>query len=139
MELGSKGSRPRLSLSKETIKSFLQENDLIGSLRSCVLNEPSTFSLVCVEDSVLIEIEFSRLKKLTETDHSVAQNVLSLLLGLAIKKEQREYEFLCLSAEERLNTLLERAPDVCNRVRQQDLARYLGITPVALSRIRARK
>ena len=53
-----------------------------------------------------------------------------------MKKERREYEFLCLSAEERYRLLIKRSPDLVRQVTQNEIARYLGITPVALSRIR---
>jgi CRP-like cAMP-binding protein len=34
--------------------------------------------------------------------------------------------------------LAEQSPGLIEKVKQKDVARYLGITPVALSRIRAR-
>jgi DNA-directed RNA polymerase specialized sigma subunit len=34
--------------------------------------------------------------------------------------------------------LLERSPELFDKVTQKDIARYLGITPVALSRISTR-
>ena len=55
-----------------------------------------------------------------------------------MKKERREREFLTESAEERYRMLLERSPALFDKVTQKDIARYLGITPVALSRIRKR-
>ena len=68
----------------------------------------------------------------------VAQFVIDGLLELAMKKERREYEFLCLSAEDRYRLIREREPTMLGRVTQNDIARYLGITPVALSRIKSR-
>ena len=41
-------------------------------------------------------------------------------------------------APERYRLLCERSPELIERLTQKDIARYLGITPVALSRIRAR-
>ena len=35
--------------------------------------------------------------------------------------------------------LLGRSPELFDKVAQKDIARYLGITPVALSRIRKRR
>ena len=46
-------------------------------------------------------------------------------------------EFLSLSAEARYRLLLDRSPELVTRLKQRDIARYLGITPVALRRIRA--
>ena len=67
-----------------------------------------------------------------------AQEIIDILLNFAMKKERREFELLCLSAEERYKLLLERSPDIAKNVTQNDISRYLGITPVALSRIRKR-
>ncbi|MBL4788193.1 MAG: hypothetical protein JKY60_03815, partial [Kordiimonadaceae bacterium] len=68
----------------------------------------------------------------------IADRMTDLLLSLAMKKERREYELLCLSAEQRYRLLLERQPDLVSKIKQQDIALYLGITPVALSRIKKR-
>jgi hypothetical protein len=53
-----------------------------------------------------------------------------------MKKERREYELLCLPAEARYRALLERQPNIYESITQNDIARYPGITPVALSRIK---
>ena len=55
-----------------------------------------------------------------------------------MKKEIREYELLCLSAEDRYKRLLKHTPDILKLVTQNEIARYLGITPVGLSRIKRR-
>ncbi|MEW6434977.1 MAG: Crp/Fnr family transcriptional regulator [Myxococcota bacterium] len=55
-----------------------------------------------------------------------------------VQKEQREYEFLMLSAEERYRHFCARLPDLLQHIPQHQVASYIGITPVALSRIRAR-
>jgi len=43
-----------------------------------------------------------------------------------------------VSAEERFHLLLEASRELIDSVTQKDIAHYLGITPVALSRIRGR-
>ena len=65
--------------------------------------------------------------------------MINSLISLAIKKERREYEFLCLSAPERFALLKQRDPELVAKLTQNDIARYLGITPVALSRIKQRQ
>ena len=54
------------------------------------------------------------------------------------KKEQREYEFLNFSAEERYQKFAAENAQLIDHLTQNDVARYLGITPVALSRIKKR-
>ena len=123
---------------KEFVKSFLLPGESIGSL-TCILGKGScTFGVVCLEDSVLTRISGEDLIALSREHLPLANAVNTMLLDLAHKKERREYEFLCLSAEERYRRLMERSPALFETVTQNDIARYLGITPVALSRIKKR-
>lgn len=123
---------------KEYVKSFLKEGDIIGNLTALTSKAGCSFTLVCLEPSSLIRVPFGDLLELAESELPVANQLIRLLVQLALKKERREYEFLCLSAEERFTILRETAPELLERVTQNDIARYLGITPVALSRIRSR-
>ncbi len=56
----------------------------------------------------------------------------------AARKELRERDLLTLSPAERYEAFVEGHPGLAQRVPQKDLARFLGITPVSLSRIRGR-
>jgi CRP-like cAMP-binding protein len=124
---------------REFVKSFIAENDFITSLRSLMLGEMSTFTVICLEPSCVMQLDFQRLLSLTTTDIEISNSLNEALFQLAIKKERREYEFLCLSAQKRYQLFTERSPHLVERVNQADIARYLGITPVALSRIRHRE
>ena len=123
---------------RETIKSFIRPGELIGSLASAYRKEPCSFNLVCLEPSTAIGLDFDTLYAASRTDLRLAAAVIEHLLEFAMKKERREREFLTESAEERYRLLLGQSPDLLDAVRQKDIARYLGITPVALSRIRKR-
>jgi CRP-like cAMP-binding protein len=124
---------------KENIKSFIQPGELIGSLASAYLKEDCSFSVVCLEPSVAMEIEFDALYAATKGDPEMASAMVEHLLSFSMRKERREREFLTESAEERYCMLLDSSPELFDKVTQKDIARYLGITPVALSRIRKRK
>jgi len=121
---------------KELVKSFIQEGEFIGSLIACNSSEPCTFSLMCLEDCSLLQTRFADLQKAAIDNPAFSSSVIDALLSLAIKKERREFEFLCLSAAERYALFKKRQPNLVNRITQNDIARYLGITPVALSRIK---
>jgi len=123
---------------KEFVKSFIREGSMIGSLTALMSDDTCSFGLVCLEPCTLLRIKFSDLNEIAETDVIIANTFIKLLCNLSMKKERREYEFLCLSAEERYQIVKQQTPDLLNRVTQNDIARYLGITPVALSRIRSR-
>ena len=123
---------------KESIKSFVVPENIICSLTSAYSDEKCSFSLLCLEPTIIIEIPFSILYEYSLKDHQVANKMIEILLEFAMKKEKREYEFLCLSAEERFLKLMEINPTLINTVTQNDIARYLGVTPVGLSRIKKR-
>jgi CRP-like cAMP-binding protein len=123
---------------KEQIKSFMEAGKIIGSLTAAYEGSPNTFSLMALEPAELVKFSFDDMRLLSKTTPDIAERMTDLLLSLAMKKERREYELLCLSAEERYQLLLERSPNLPMRVTQQDIALYLGITPVALSRIKKR-
>jgi len=123
---------------KESIKSFLLCNDTIGSLTSSYSEGVCSFSLLCLEPSTLIKIPFETLREYCKKDIELANDMIELLLHFAMKKERREYEFLCLSAEERFCILENSSPNLLEKITQNDLSRYLGVTPVGLSRIKKR-
>jgi CRP-like cAMP-binding protein len=95
--------------------------------------------VICLAPSILIKVKFDELYKRGLENQAIAATMIDVLLKLALKKERREYEFLCLSAEKRYRLLLENMPDLLKKITQNDIARYLGITPVALSRIKNRQ
>ncbi|BDU36951.1 Crp/Fnr family transcriptional regulator [Vibrio nigripulchritudo] len=123
---------------KESVKSFLIEGDVIGSMSAAYARLQNTFSLITLTPCKLTKFDFQTLHQQTQNDIELSQNVIEILLKFAMKKEQRERDLLCLSAQERYENLLESAPDLIERVTQNDIARYLGVTPVGLSRIKQR-
>ncbi|MEP2989147.1 MAG: Crp/Fnr family transcriptional regulator [Parasphingorhabdus sp.] len=123
---------------KENIKSFILPGSNIGSLVAIYAKQQCTFSLICLQDSELIKLDFDAIYQASKENLEIASPMIDFLLAFAMKKERREYELLCLSAEERYRLLLENMPNIADRVTQNELALYLGITPVGLSRIRKR-
>lgn len=123
---------------KDFIKSFIGTGEVIGSMQALVAGKPCSFSVMALEPTSAIEINPAVLLNAVAQQPELAQWLNQLLLKLAMKKEVREFEFLCLSAEERYLRLLQEQENLLVRVTQQDIAQYLGITPVALSRIRKR-
>lgn len=123
---------------KEFIKSFFIPGSTVGSLRSLMRDEPSPFGVVALQTSSLLQFSLKDLRATAAKDLQLATQLIDFLTNLAIRKEQREEEFLTLSPEERYKKLRSENPNLLESVTQNDIARYLGITPVALSRIRNR-
>ncbi len=123
---------------KEFIKSFIDAGDFMGSMVSQMEGGPSTFSIICLEASTVESVPYALLSRLVEEDDTLLRLTSRLYQNLALKKEIREHDFLCLTPPERYAKFLEIQPDIARRVTQGDIAHYLGITPVALSRIKSR-
>lgn len=123
---------------KEFIKSFLTGGEFIASLNTLESGKPSAFSVLSLEPIIACEIPQHTFKKLLNESPELSRQFTTVLLNLAMKKEQREYELLCLSPEERYRLFCDQNPTMEQRIAQNDIARYLGITPVALCRIRKR-
>lgn len=123
---------------KEFIKSFIDEGNFMGSLVSQIEGGGSTFSIICLETSHVESVPYILLDRLAQQDSTVLQLFNILFRNLALKKEHREHDFLCLSPEERYRKFLTAMPRIPGRISQNDIALYLGITPVALSRIKSR-
>ena len=87
----------------------------------------------------LLKIPYKKVREYATENLASANAVIDLLMAFAMKKEQREYEFLCLDAEQRYQNLLAKSVDITQYITQNDITRYLGITPVALSKIKNKR
>jgi len=123
---------------KEWIKSFIPDTGVFGSRRSQVLGEASPFSVLCLEDSEITQYPFDIFERVCLNDEELSRSLFAFTQWLGLKKEIREYRLLCLSAEEAYSDFVAENSKLVNRITQIDIARYLGITPIALSRIKKR-
>lgn len=123
---------------KEFVKSFIAEGQFTGSLAAQVDAAESTFSVVCLEPVKVESIPFKVVQGLIDEDPKILRFFYEFFFALALKKEKREYDFLCQAPQTRYRQFVDENPNLVGRVTQADIARYLGITPVALSRIRGR-
>lgn len=119
-------------------KSFCTKGDFVTSYSSLLENVPSYLSIQALADSMLIVFPYRDFQSL------YAQHVCWERLGrliaekLFLSKETRERELLMFSAEERYRLFLKRFGPLAEQIPQYHITSYLGITPVALSRIRRR-
>jgi CRP-like cAMP-binding protein len=122
----------------ESNKSFSRENDFAGAYSAWLTGTPARFSIQTLEPTQLLEARFADITALFEA-HACWQKLGRLLAeDLYVRKEQREAEFLLDDAETRYRNFQRHYPDLEARLAQYQVAAYIGITPVALSRIRAR-
>ncbi|WKN40799.1 Crp/Fnr family transcriptional regulator [Tunicatimonas pelagia] len=113
--------------------------EMEGLTPHCVLNkQPSEYFIACVEDSILTvanpdmeDAIFEKFPKFETLCRILSEELLA-------KAQLSLDQFKTFSPEERYLDLVEKRPDLLQRVPQHQLASFIGITPQSLSRLRAR-
>lgn len=120
----------------ETNKSIVRRGGGFGSLTTCLDDQPSPFSTQALTDLRTVAISYADFIVLSEQHLSWATIIRRILERLVIKKEKRESSLLQLSARQRYEQFLEEFGDDANLIKLKQVALYLGITDVSLSRLR---
>lgn len=124
---------------EERIVEFLFPGQFVSSFTSLLSQQPSNVIQTCITDCVLEVINFSKFKEACKTSPLSGQYYIKMLEYAYIERSNREKDFLTLNAEERYNKLLESRPEVIQQIPIFKIAKYLGIHPESLSRIRKTK
>ncbi len=122
---------------EEKTTAFFTEMEVLTP--HCVTSKsPSEYYISCIEDTILavtnpnmgVEIN-SKFPKFEIMCRILSEELLA--------REQINFdEFKTSSPEQRYLNLLQKRPDLIQRVSQHQLSSYLGIKPQSLSRLRAR-
>jgi CRP-like cAMP-binding protein len=121
----------------ETTRRFTQEGELSGSLADLLSGEPAMVWIEALEVAEIWCVEWARLDALAERFACWMRLARVLAEQLYLRKMQREFELLTLTATQRYDRFAGQSPALDARLPRQLVASYLGITPVHLSRIRA--
>jgi CRP-like cAMP-binding protein len=123
---------------EEKILAFRGQGRMLSAFSAILENTPSWYDIQALADSDLLYIGLDQYAAGLQR-HACWQEISAKYVQmLFVEKERRESEFLSDNAETRYKTFKKRYPGVEDRIRQYHVASYLGITPVALSRIRKR-
>ncbi len=122
---------------EEKTTAFYTELDALTP-HSVINKTPSDYYISCVEDSIVLisnaEMEAEINSKFPKFDLMCKKLSEELLAKQRIDFD----EFKTSSPEQRYLNLLQKRPDLIQRVPQHQLASFLGIKPQSLSRLRAR-
>ena len=122
----------------ERIKDFIRTGRFTAAYSDFIKGRASQVSIQSLQDTHVLAISLRHLRELRRASPRWLAISHGLLEEMYFQKERRELQFLTLSAGERYRLLRDDFPGIEDVVPQYHLAAYLGITPVALSRIRGR-
>lgn len=118
---------------EERIKSFIADQGIFAAE-----NDALAFGARALEQSTVVRLPLRWVKERISSDADLQRAYGQFTDWVRQRKARREQSLLCESASERFQAMLKREPDLMRRLPQGDVARYLGITPIAFSRIKRR-
>lgn len=117
---------------------FFTEGMFSGAYDSFISQRPSAHCIEAVEECTVLAIDYKNFQELLTEFPKMNEFVRKVLEERFVSLHQLFTSHILDSPEERYLHLLELRPDLLNRIPQDQIATYLGITPVSLSRIRNR-
>ena len=129
-----------------TIKSYMTEkiidfffsHEMFCALTSFLTQTPSDVRITALTDCTMECVEYTEL--IQAYQHSLTANQFGRIITEQgyIRKSNREKDFLSKTAEERYQKMFQTHHKYLNQIPVNKIARYLGIHPESLSRIRAK-
>jgi len=121
----------------EKTTGFYTEMDVLTP-QCAIKKTPSEYFVSCVEDSILL-VSNSDVELEINNKFPKFESMCRILSEELLAKQQIDFdEFKTSSPEQRYLNLLQKRPDLIQRVPQHQIASFLGIKPQSLSRLRAR-
>jgi CRP-like cAMP-binding protein len=120
----------------EHISMFAAEDWWISDLDSLIHRTPAQLTIDALEDSELLQLDWSAFQRLYEKVPQFERFFRILLQNAFIAHQQRILNTISLTAEQRYHEFVRKYNDFVRRIPQKHVAAYLGITPEFLSRIR---
>lgn len=118
-------------------KMFFDEGKFPGSMTALLTSTPSMLAFETIEDSLIIEINFSAYRELMlKNDELKLFHIYYLEKNWLLAKDVREIEIVQDDATARYLRFTEQHESLVERLPQYHIASHLGITPTQLSRIK---
>ena len=123
---------------EDWIKSFIFDRGVFSGSGASDALRGERYGAVCLEPCRFVRLPRPFVEVLVTTDQAVGRAYADFSAWVLARKQAREAALLTMTPEARYRALLTQAPHSLSRLSQGDIARFLGITPVALSRIKRR-
>ncbi|MET3538810.1 Crp/Fnr family transcriptional regulator [Chryseobacterium limigenitum] len=123
---------------KDISAYFFTEKMFAGAYDSFISKKPSRHSIETLEDCQILTISDKASQELYTELPKMNEFVRKVLEERFVSLHELYTSQILDTPEERYVNLLNNRPDLINRIPQHQIATFLGITPVSLSRIRNR-
>lgn len=121
---------------KERNKSLVTSGGAFSSISTLIEGSPSPFYTQAITKCTTASIKYDVLIELAEKNKQWNTFVQKILEFLVLKKEKREASFLLMSAKERYEQFLSEFREHSDLIPLRQVAMYIGVSDVHLSRIR---
>lgn len=120
----------------EHILQLATEDYWISDMYSFLSGLPAIYTIEAIENSELFKINAEALEETYQYFPRFERFFRLLIQKSYVSSQQRILSNLSENSEEKYLAMIEKAPSLIQRVPQQYIASYLGITPESLSRIK---
>jgi len=120
----------------DVTKYFYMQGEILLSYYAHLSQTESKYSIQALEDSEILVTNISAFEKVVEENYQLLLFYKKMVDVMLVKKEKHASSFTLLSSTQRYQQFLTDYPNLEKRIKQYQLASYLGMTPVTLSRIR---
>ncbi len=117
---------------------FFTENMFAGSYDSFLSRKPSKVAIETLEDCEVLVLSHKSQEKLYKVFPKMNEFIRKAIEQRFVLLHDLFISYLLNSPEERYLMLIKDRPELLQRIPQHQIASFLGITPVSLSRIRNR-
>ena len=121
----------------ETNLTFAVEDWWVADISSFSEQQPSRQNIETLEDCELLTISYEDKNTLYQKVPKFEKVFRMLLQRTAGVLQQRIYASISQTAEERYLAFLEKYPAIVQRIPQHHIARYIGVSPEFLSKVRS--
>lgn len=116
--------------------SFFMTGSIVSPNTTRSLEGKSILNIRALTDIEIATIDADELEKLMIEDLEIRHFANTVLRNELMKKVQKEIGLASLKGKDRLELLRKQFPNIENLVPHSDIASYLGITTISLSRLR---
>lgn len=119
-------------------KTFFTENTFMVALTAIVTGNMNLINIQALEDAMVLRFNYHKFTELYDQYYALERMARKVIELEWVKKEVREIRLVLNNATERYQFFREEHPGLENKIPQYHIASYLGVTPIQLSRIRAK-